>query len=136
MITINYPCEKDRIVYRVPSVDPDIRILSVVLSCPRCQEALTPSKTWQKGDEEVVLSAQDLFKASNGLPISGLEAASAARIGFIFSTCMVVDSQFEAITEERVLLESLTVQTPTGVKYKLHFGSSTKGATIYKITRA
>lgn len=132
---ISYACEADRMVFQVPKLDPQVRLLTVVLNCPTCHRPLTITSKWGIHYEKVLLTAEQLFKASNGLALPGAESASEARVSMLLIEAKFVSARLEAVAEDRVIIESLTIETANvPKKYTFHFGTSTKGATIYKIT--
>lgn len=130
----NYVCDKDRVVFRVPKTDPNVSILPVLLKCPRCEEHITVSATWKKGCEILILSAEDFFRAANGLGLPDKEDASEARVQYLLREGQITLVVTKEASESRVLIERIHVKTPEDRRYILHFASSTKGATIFKVT--
>ncbi len=135
---ISYQCETDKVDYRVSKMDPQLHLLGVVLPCPTCRTPMTITEA--KIDFAVKdvwsikrISALELFQASNGLGFkSEQDAASLGKI----SQC--VGAKIKSISMEevgpRVIVNSITVEDNTGL-HVLHFGTSTKGAVIYKVVQ-
>ncbi len=129
----NYVCEKDRAVFSVNGMDPSIRILPVMLDCPRCRNPISVASKWEASSEVVVLSAEDLFRAANGLGLPDVENASEARVAHLLTEGKFVAVKLSPVNNDRVIIETLTVKISENL-YTLHFATSTNGATIYKVT--
>lgn len=134
---LSYVCEKDLLVFRVSKLDPEIHILSVLINCPVCQTPIGVS-----ADTETlacmkvrVLTATELYRASNGLGLPDFQHASFDRVLSCLIGNKVTDVSMEAATPTRIVLHSL-VMSGENHNSILHFGTSTRGATIYKITEA
>ena len=130
---IAYPCTKDRVVFKVPTLDPQVRILNEVIPCPLCGDQLTVSHDLSDNLTTRVMTATELFQASSGLGLPDFQQASLERVRHCLEGSTVVSIQAQEITPTRVLVESITVNGSTN-DYVIHFGSSTRGATIFKIT--
>jgi hypothetical protein len=135
---ICYSCEKDKTIYLVSKMDPQLNLLGLVLPCPICREPIQIAdhdgeSPLKNGWSLKRISALELFQASNGLGFkSEQDAASIGRI----SQC--VGAKIKSISMEevgpRVIVNTITVEDATGLRI-LHFGTSTKGATIFKVVQ-
>lgn|SRR5690349_21535277 len=135
---LSYRCDVDKVEFRVSKLDPQIHILSVTIDCPICRKSLTVSSN-SNADDGIpvgvalrILTATELFQASNGLGLPSYEHASFDRVRWCLLESRIIDIDISPITPHRVLINSLTIEGPK--KCVLYFGSSTKGATIYRIT--
>lgn len=134
---LQYYCKTDRTVFSTLVLDLNVRLMGVIIDCPVCRRPIELTSEIEDPDAKMVsMSVEDLFKASNGMGMPGLDVASLARVKFLLSEATKIsDVELVEVTPERVLIEKLTVKTSNPERtYTLHFGSSTKGATIYKVT--
>lgn len=129
----NYACDDCLTVYSVNGMDKSINILPVVLECPKCRKRINVTSKWESRSEVMVMSAEALFRAANGLPLPDVESASEARVSHLLLNGKVVSAKLVPVDQDRVVIESLTIQT-NAHSNTLHFATSTKGATIYKVS--
>lgn len=129
----NYVCEDDLMVYSVNRMDPSIKILPVVIGCPKCRKDITVAPNFPARSQVLILTAEELFRAANGLPLPPDESASEARVSHLLLNGKITGVKLISVDQDRVIIESISVKY-LEQNHTLHFATSTKGATIFKVS--
>lgn len=127
-----YCCLTCRVLYAVPSDDPDLRLLERPVPCPNypCRGELSPFAETNADIRAVKVTALELFQAHQ------LGLASERRCGpedlqklLIGATIVGIDVA-QATDPNKSIFRSITLQNGKVV----HFGPSTFGAVALKVT--
>lgn len=129
-----YPCKEDWIVFLISRVDSQIGILPAQASCPKCGSPMLVCEDYPEGLIPKIISAVEFFQAVNGLGLPNDQDASKSKVIFSILNGTIKWAELEEATSNRTIIQSIDVKVDSdGITRRLHFASSTKGATIYKI---
>lgn len=138
-----FTCSKCKTAFSVSDEDPSRDLLKKTMRCPveGCTGKLRlSSRTNIKlGFETIKISAVELYQATLGAGLPKEKKCSPAAMKKLLTGAKIVAVHLEeAPSAERSLLLSLTVIKGStrglGRAKVIHLASSTKGATIYKVT--
>lgn len=131
MRILYYRCETCQLSYAVDRSDADLHVLTVKMTCPTDECAGTMELVVGQAPHRFsTISAKDLFAASRGRGLPKEKRCSPEALGPILLGKKIVGMEMEKVGDDRSVIDSLTVE---GGK-TIHFATSTRGATIYKVT--
>lgn len=137
-------CARCKECYEINPLDPKRELLaSNGMRCPkfdicggylqhRGQKRINVVKDWKVHQ----VKAHDLWLATQGFGMVGERKCSPARLLQLMTSRIIAGAELEPAGpggSMRAIIKTLSVHTDKGLKV-LHFASSSKGATIYKVT--
>ena len=130
-----YTCKKCRSVYVVSEKDQHIELLKKIMRCPNAQRCAGKIRVYANSNIPVSgslkVTAVHLYQASMGAGLPDERRCSPKEVRQMLLGATVTGAELEAAPDpHRSLLLSMTLSTGK----TLHIASSTKGATIYKVT--
>jgi hypothetical protein len=136
-------CNRCKEGYEVNPLDPQYSLLTPVMRCPkfsvcggylqrRGKKRVNVVKNWKV----FPVKAHDLWLATQGFGLVGERKCSPARLLKLMTSRIIAGAELEPAGpggSMRTIIKTLSIHTDDGIKV-LHFASSSKGATIYKVT--
>lgn len=134
-MVISFACTKNPTDHscRVMKSDENLHLLNARMPCFECDGHLEI----QPGHDGPTMTVAELFRACYGRGFDQETLCSPKHL----SSLLVGNEVIEVVLEEspadknRSLIESLVIEKKeNGERFRLHFSTSTHGATIYKVT--
>jgi len=132
MKLLSYVCDHCRKVFKAAGYGKNANLLTVWINCPGCRSEITLMEYEPALFQVINLSPEELFKASQGNGLPDEKVLTESNITRILTDGKIVAVELEDPTEQRVILNSLTVKYENKT-IRLHLGSSNRGAALYKI---
>lgn len=132
-----YTCKKCKSAYLVSGLDADVHLLQKQMRCPNSEVCGGKIRIYASSKIRVTstqrVSAVHLYQACMGAGLPHEKRCSPDDLKKLLLGSIVVSAQLESCPDpKRSLIMSLTLNNGK----ILHFASSTKGATIFKVTEA
>lgn len=118
-------------------MDTQLNLLSLTMSCPVCLAAMKVDPDDHTSSTTItVLSAQELFQASNGMGLPDEQDASVDRIHYCMKDAKIEEMVVDATSKSNKTMVDKIIVIGSNGRFIIHFGSSPKGATIFRIEKA
>lgn len=135
-LSLLYRCKKCRAAFSIPATDPDVHLLKKHMRCPNSQDCegkqYLLSETNLPAEFSVTqISAVQFYQATMGVGLPKERKCGPAAMRKILLGARITDLHIdEAPSKDRSILYSLALDNGNTI----HIASSTKGATIYRVT--
>lgn len=133
---IYYGCGSCDAMFGVEENDKDLHLLSLRMECPSClEDKIQIIRHPTRQFIAQVMSAKLLWQACKGLGLPDARSCSPDSVELLLRSATILAIEVEESPDpDRSLLSTITIDPLEGTPKKVYFGTSTRGATIYKVT--